>query len=198
MKVEFDSELFARYKYNSIDDIPVTMLADLDYIINGLPNGVSYSITAHGKTYDHIDEYVEERIEDFFDVPDDMYKDLVGKYFINEDKTVIIKVVGLTDDIREFLYEQYEKRNDGMWEPQDYIYLQESTRGEYAKEDLKKYCLTDQTEINACAEGMFMLGKDGKLYIDYSCGNNFYVFSETKNSLFELIKAEALLTLNDE
>lgn len=198
MKVEFDSELFASYKYNSIDDIPVTMLADLRYIMEGLPKGVTYKIEAHGKTYDHIDEYVDERVEDFFDVPDDMYKDIVGKCFINEDKTVIIKVVGLSDDIREFLYEKYEKYGDGQWYPQDYIWLQENTHGQYVREELLKYCITENTEMNCAAEGMFMLGKDGNLYVDYSCGDNYNVFVETRNSTFEVIKAEALLNSDNE
>ena len=195
-KVEFNSDLFS---YGTkLEEMPITLLSSIRYILENLPEGITYNINVtgkDGKTYDHIDEYVDDRIEEFFDIPDEMYEKTVGKCFLNSKKDI---AVGLTDDKYEFLFEKYEKygRDEKTWNVQDYNTLQERLTSEYTREDEKKkyqeYALTDQTDINLCGENMFHIGKDGNLYVDMTCGDDYDVYTPIKESTFELIKAEAL------
>ena len=198
-KVEFSSDLF-RYG-TKLEEMPITLLSSIRYILENLPEGITYNINVtgkDGKTYEHIDEYVDDRIEEFFDIPDEMYEKTVGKCFMNSKKDIAVKVVGLTDDKYEFLFEKYEKygHDEKTWNVQDYNTLQERLTSEYTKEEEKKkyqeYALTDQTDINLCGENMFHIGKDGNLYVDMTCGDDYDVYTPIKESTFELIKAEAL------
>lgn len=165
-----------------------------------LPEGVTYKITRSdtGQVYDYVDMFVEDMIEGYFDVSEDDIKKLVGTCFMNEDKTSVVEIVGMTDKKDEFLFEKYEKwGSDDSWHCQDYNWLQNSVYGEYPNETLKKYCLTDQTDMNIASEDMFMVGKDGNLYIDRTCGNDYIIYKPIKTTTFKLIKEEALENKNN-
>lgn len=165
-----------------------------------LPEGVTYKITRSdtGQVYDYVDMFVEDMIEGYFDVSEDDIKKLVGTCFMNEDKTSVVEIVGMTDKKDEFLFEKYEKwGGDDSWHCQDYNWLQDSVYGKYPDEALKKYCLTDQTDMNIASENMFMVGKDGNLYVDRTCGNDYIIYKPIKTTTFKLIKEEALENKNN-
>lgn len=165
-----------------------------------LPEGVTYKITRNdtGQVYDYVDMFVEDMIEGYFDVSEDDIKKLVGTCFMNEDKTSVVEIVGMTDKKDEFLFEKYEKwGSDDSWHCQDYNWLQNSVYGKYPDEALKKYCLTDQTDMNIASENMFMVGKDGNLYVDMTCGNDYIIYKPIKTTTFKLIKEEALENKNN-
>lgn len=188
-----------------LDEIPITELSDLRFIINNLPTDVKVEIKNDKGETVHIDEYVDARIEEFFNVPDEDFEKLVGKCFMNKEKTVVVKVVGLRDDkdnpyyershyIEEFLFEKYEQYGDNKWHVPDYIWLQETARGRFAKEEYIRWCFTPQTDINCSSEEMFHLGRDGNLYVDTTCGDDFMVFKPMSEATFELIRREAIET----
>lgn len=145
------------------------------------------------------------RDEDFFDCNIDDYKAIVGKCFRHGD--VVLKILGIRDDFdnryykdghyeTEFLYEQYECYS-GEWHIQDYIWLQESVYGKYASEGDKReylrFCFTPNTEMNIGREGMYLLGKDGLLYVDDDCSGEYYTcYEEISNEVFEQIRQEAI------
>ena len=165
-----------------------------------LPEGVTYKITRNdtGQVYDYVDMFVEDMIEGYFDVSEDDIKKLVGTCFMNEDKTSVVEIVGMTDKKDEFLFEKYEKwGSDDSWHCQDYNWLQNSVYGKYPDDALKKYCLTDQTDMNIASENMFMVGKDGNLYVDMTCGNDYIIYKPIKTTTFKLIKEEALENKNN-
>ena len=116
------------------------------------------------------------------------YEKLVGKCFICDDSWVV-KVVGIDpNNPYEFLYERYEKYEDGSWNVQDYIWLQDAAE---RNPKYKKYCLTPQTEKNIASEHMFHLGSDGNLYESVDC-DAFYKYTPMDKERFEEIKRQAL------
>ena len=182
-------ELLSEWEDKHIDDLSITELSTLQYVLEHLPIGVTYTIG----TDKGIEEYIEERTDTYFEATEEDYKKLIGTCFINEDKSIVVCVVGISDkDIDNFLYEKYEKYRDGTWHTQDYIWLQETAKGRFAEEKYLKWCLTSQTEMNINAEGMFMLGKDGNLYVDVSCGGDYDVYKPMSKATFELIREEAI------
>lgn len=181
-----------------LDEIPITELSVLRFILNNLPSDIVLGLPGDL----HIDEYVDNRLEEFFDVSDEDFENLVGKCFMNEQKTVAIKVVGLRDDkdnpyyesshyIEEFLYEEYEQYGNDRWHTPDYIWLQETAKGGHEPEYLR-WCLTSQTDMNTFSENRYMLGKDGNLYVDMTCGDDYMIFRPISNTLFERIRQEAI------
>ncbi len=190
-----------------IDDLPVTELSNLQYILEHLPQGISYEIKSKiSNETDCIDDYFYDRQDKYFEATEEDYKSKIGECFINDDKTIVMKVVGISDDydnkyyesdhhVDNFLYEKYEKYNDGSWHQQDYIWLQETAKGKHVYADNKDYlrwCLTNQTDMNINSENMFMLGKDGNFYIDTSCGGDYEVYRPFSKATFELIREEAI------
>ena len=162
--------------------------------------------------YVYLSDFNEEesddtvRIEDdFFDCDINDYKAIIGKCFRHDN--VVLKVLGIRDDFdnkyyeaghyeSNFLYEQYECYND-EWHNQEYIWLQETVYCEYASESTKneylRFCITPNTEMNIGREGMYMLGKDGLLYVDADCSSeHYFCFEEIPNEVFEEIRAEAI------
>lgn len=142
--------------------------------------------------------------EDFFNISIRDVNNIIGKCFRHDN--IVLKVLGMRDDFdnkyyksghyeREFLYEQFEFYDD-EWHIQDYIWLQETAHSKYADADDTKYikwCLTPNTEMNIGREGMYQLGKDGKLYVDYDCScKNYTCFEEMSSDEFEQIRREAL------
>ena len=143
--------------------------------------------------------------DDFFDCDINDYKAIIGKCFRHDN--IVLKVVGIRDDFdnkyyeaghyeTEFLYEQYECYSN-EWHIQDYIWLQESVYGKYAsvsdKKEYLRFCITPNTEMNIGREGMYMLGKDGLLYVDEDCSGECYTrYEEIPNEAFEKIRIEAI------
>lgn len=193
------------WQHKDLDDIPVTELSNLQYILEHLPIGVGYTLKSKFGEFKYIDDYCYKRQDKYFEATEEDYKSKIGECFINDDKTIVMKVVGIRDDydspyyecdhhVDYFLYEKYEKDNDGSWHQQDYIWLQEEAYGKYAdeKEDYKRWCLTKQTDMNIGGEHMFMLGKDGNFYIDISCGGDYEIYRPFSKATFELIREEAI------
>ena len=188
----------------SLKDMSLNELSNLAFILDHMPDGINITISAGETTFDDIRDYIEQRTNEFFNTTREDYERIVGTCFINEYKTKVLKVVGLPDkdddsnNESNFLYEQYERWSDGTWHNKEYIWLQETAHEEHSEllkdwaEKYKKYCLTSQTEINLDAEGMYMLGKDGNLYSDYTCGGDYYVFKPMKLTTFDLIREEAI------
>lgn len=131
---------------------------------------------------------------DFFDVPNCAYDAILGKTFKCGELGSIMCVTGMPMmkgiESYEFLYEIYEYVLDS-WEPQDYIWLQESAYGKYGKDEYKCLCLNTQTEMNIASESMFHLGKDGNLYRSYDY-EEYYRFTECSSEEFNKARKEAL------
>ena len=128
---------------------------------------------------------------DFLNTTREDYKKIVGKCFIFEyDKSIVIRIEDLiSPQYSEFLYEQYDQHSDNTWNCKDYIWLQNTAAYD---PEYKKYCLTDQTEMNIGSEDMFYLGKDGYLYTAVDCGGAWYRWIPFDSDKFEKIKEEAL------
>lgn len=139
------------------------------------------------------------RIKDeFFEVDYDFVKTLVGKCFADRGKHRLIKILGVRDDTdnpywescrywEEFIYEEVDKHRDGTYSFDDYHWLQEDYN-----DDLAKFRLTPQADMNIAAEEMFHIGKDGCLYVDYCCDRTYYKFKEVKPEVFEKAREEAI------
>lgn len=181
----------------SIKDYGITELSDLQYAIENLPLEMKDTLNIDGKEVD-IEEYIENYTEEFFDVPDSAFKEIVGKTYVNKDNDLIFKVVGYNPhNPAEFYYEQYSKNRSG-WEPKDYIWLEDGDN-EWSKqyytepgalEALEKWEKDPNVDMNVAAEEMYMLGKDGNMYVDYSCGGDYEVYTpiDDNGATFELIK----------
>ena len=191
------------WKNKHIDDIPITELSNLQYILEHLPIGINYTIESKKGNFDYIDDYFEDIQDEYFEATEEDYKSKIGECFINEDKSIVMKVVGIRDDyddkyyetdhhVNNFLYEKYEKYNNGSWHIQDYIWLQETAHRRDEDHKYLKWCLTSQTEMNINAENMFMLGKDGNFYVDTSCGGDYDIYKPFNKATFELIREEAI------
>ena len=174
-----------------LDELSFSELQQLKDLIYTLPEDLVISINGQEGEID-IDDYIESRSEEFFDVSDEDYKNLVGKCFIDKSKSIALKVVGLPEkNIYEFLYEQYELDKRSLtWHNKEYIWLQEASSD--CQRDFKKYRISSQTEMNIASEDMYHLGKDGKLYIDVSCGGDYEVYEPLSSVNFELIREEAI------
>ena len=202
MKNSLEDKLF-EWEDKSIDNLPITELSSLQYVLEHLPAGVGYTIKSSEGEFDCIDDYIEHRTDKFFEATEEDYKRLIGKCFVNDDKSIVIKVVGIRDDydskyyksdhhVDNFLYEEYHRWNDGSWHQKNYIWLQETAKGKFAEEEYLKWCLTNQTEMNIGREEMYMLGKDGNFYVDVSCGGDYEIFRPMSEATFELIREEAI------
>lgn len=139
-----------------------------------------------------VDEGIYILPENFLNTTEEDYKRIVGKCFIHEhDKSIVIRIEDLVfpEAPGEFLYEQYDRYSDNSWNCKDYIWLQSIADSD---PEYKKYCLTDQTEMNIGSEDMFHLGKDGYLYTTVECGEDWYRWIPFDSDKFEKIKEEAL------
>lgn len=181
----------------SIKDYNITELSDLEYIIENLPLEIDNMLNIDGKRI-HINTYVEERQEEFFNVPDEEFKKLVGKTFVNKDFSIIFKVVGYNPaHPTNFFYEQYERSNKG-WALGDWGWLAEAFtypdwkdyRNPLEVEAMEQYIDCPGVEMNIGREEMYMLGMDGKIYVDTSCGGDYEVYTllDDNGATFSLIK----------
>lgn len=134
----------------------------------------------------------EDDFDDFFADDYEDYKKIMGKCFINEEIGIAVKILVIPDDEYnpiepyEFIYERFEEQFDG-WASEDYNWLQNQTREKYEK--LK---ITPYANMNIASEGMFHLGKNGKLYTSVECGDDYYEFTEITVDEFEKIRNEAI------
>lgn len=135
--------------------------------------------------------------ENFLNTTEEDYKRIKGKCFIRElGEFIVVRVEDLVSpQYSEFLYEQYDKYSDGSWNCKDYNWLQNKV--DYDPE-YRKYCLTDQTDMNVGSEEMYCLGKDGNLYVTLECGDEWLRFIPFDSDKFEKIKEEALRNFKEE
>ena len=137
----------------------------------------------------------EDDVDDFFADNYEDYKKIMGKCFINEKIGIAVKIFEIPDDEYyqvepyEFIYEMFNKWVYG-WDFEDYIWLQNQTEEKY-----KKLKLTPYADMNIASEGMFHLGKNGRLYTNISCGDEYYEFTEITADEFEKIRNEAIKNL---
>ena len=137
----------------------------------------------------------EDDVDDFFaDNYYEEYKKIMGKCFINEEIGIAVKILEIPDDEYyqiepyEFIYERCDNWIDG-WNFEDYNWLQEQT-GVY-----EKYKITPYANMNIASEGMLHLGKNGRLYTNVSCDDEYYEFTEITSDEFEKIRDEAIKKL---
>ena len=118
----------------------------------------------------------------------------MGQCFINEEIGIAVKILEIPDDEYyqiepyEFIYERFDKQYNG-WATEDYNWLQDCT-GVY-----EKYKTTPYANMNIAREGMFHLGKNGRLYTNISCDDEYYEFTEITSDEFENIRNEAMKNL---
>ena len=127
------------------------------------------------------------------------YKKIIGKTFVNYDKTVAVRVVGIPlnpDNYRvygyEFLYEEFYGDDGEDWVySSDYNWLIESNKNDPF---YKQFVLTDETRMNISSENMYHLGKDGNLYTTVECGDDYFLFTpvsdEEGNRIRELAEKD--------
>lgn len=138
----------------------------------------------------------EDDFDDFFANDYEDYKKIMGKCFINERIGIAVKILEIPNDEYyqiepyEFIYERCDKWIDG-WNLEDYNWLQEHT-GVY-----EKYKITPYANMNIASEEMFHVGKNGRLYTNISCGDEYYEFTEITNEEFEKIRNEAIKNKED-
>ena len=134
---------------------------------------------------------------DFLNTTEEDYKKIKGKCFIKENSNdIVIRVEDIIpSQPAEFLYEQYDQHCNGSWNCKDYNWLQGTAAYD---PEYRKYCLTDQTDMNIGSEEMYCLGKDGNLYVTVECGDEWYRFIPFDSDKFEKIKEEALKNLEEE
>lgn len=144
-----------------------------------------------------VDEGIYILPENFLNTTEEDYKKIKGKCFIRElGGFIVVRVEDLVSpQYTEFLYEQYDQYNDGSWNCKDYNWLQKTA---VYDPEYRKYCLTDQTEMNIGSEEMYCLGKDGNLYVTLECGDEWLRFIPFDSDKFEKIKEEALRNFEEE
>jgi hypothetical protein len=136
----------------------------------------------------------EDDVDNFFADDYEDYKKIMGKCFINESIGIAVKILEIPNDEYyqiepyEFIYERCDNWIDG-WNFEDYNWLQEQT-GVY-----EKYKITPYANMNIASEGMFHLGKNGRLYTSVACDDEYYEFTEITADEFEKIRNEAIKNL---
>lgn len=190
------------YSNKKVSDLSFSEIREIRSIIDKLPKSVVVLVENEEEdTQLTFEEATEDIIEDWFDIDDSICENLVGKCFVNSDKTEILKVIGLSkglnrnrkeyEEAYEFIYERFWLCKYGKhekWEIPDYIWLQETAQYDYT---YRCYCLSDMAEMNIASEGMYHIGKDGNLYVDRSCGGDYEAYKEVSEHLFLYAKEEA-------
>ena len=165
---------------------------EIDHYVSDKLSKEEENVNYVGDTIIQVDE---DDFDDFFVGfhSDKEYQDIVGKCFINNRIGDVVKVLMTGSDPypSEFIYERFNQTRYGAWITEDYIWLQEQNESKY-----EKYKVTPYANINIGSEGMFHLGKNGKLYTSVSCGDEWYEYHEISNEEFEKIREEALNNLD--
>lgn len=147
---------------------------------------------------DDFEQYYYDRCVEFFDSTYEDVKKLVGKCFVRDDNKVMVKIIGVRDDLKnkywescrywdEFIYEEVQKYSDNKWHFDDYHDLQEDHN-----DDLAQYRFTPYCDMNVAAEEAYHVGKDGCLYVDYCCDGSYEKFSPVHPAIFDKARAEAV------
>lgn len=149
------------------------------------------------KQPEEVSEGIYKLPVDFLNTTEEDYKKIKGKCFIRElGGFIVVRVEDLiSPQYTEFLYEQYDQYSDGSWNCKDYNWLQNTA---VYDPEYRKYCLTDQTDMNVGSEEMYYLGKDGNLYVTLECGDEWLRFIPIDSDKFEKIKEEALRNFEEE
>lgn len=154
------------------EDLDIEELGYLYVLIDSLPEDVNlYSDTSEGPIYQ---DDIEELVEELFNTSSEDVKKFYGQAFIEDDSRVVyIKGPGGNSPLcgeteyhcseNEFLYDEYRKQRDGSW---------------------KLY----ENNINYAAEEMLCMAKDGFIYTDHSCGNEWNKWKKLTKKSFESIK----------
>lgn len=136
----------------------------------------------------------EDDFDEFFvDNVYEEFKKLEGKCFINETLGEAVKIIEIPNDEYdniepyEFIFEKFYKTQLGEWYAEDYIWLQEQDEVKF-----NKYKLTEFADMNIASEGMMHLGKDGMIYINVSCGDEFYQLHQITEQQFNKIRKQAI------
>ena len=195
------------FSKKTLDEMTLADFFELGCTLENMPKGMDSKITFtwHGKTYDDFDDMHMDVIRDYFTPTDEFMESLVGNCYMSLQSDRIVKIIGVRGDydskyhkeeIDEFLYEEFWKDYRGNWRVNDYSWLQEQAKADYSTEEernkYKKWCLTPYTEMNIHSESMYMVGKDGILYVDYGCDRDYQPFRRVESSIFDKIRAEAL------
>ena len=199
---DLSSKLFA--------ELSVAELVMLKRVVENFPKDVQLVLPKNTDSQndncylnDESVEEIKEHIERQLESTEDDLKQMIGQCFMSKDGKTAVKIVGMRDDRDnkywnqcwyEFLFEKYEKDYEGDWMCQDYIWLQEqANEDDEDAEKYKRWCLTDQTDMNIASESMFHIGKDHHLYVDYTCASDYEEFAPMENpEQFERIRAEAI------
>lgn len=175
-----------------LEDMNIQQLFHLKEQIEALPEGLE--LTRDGKPFD-MEDYFFERTMDFFDPSKETVEQLIGRCFKSPfGGTYMIKILGLRSDRdnknwnesklwQQFIYEKVEKHGYG-WRFPDYLLLQQ-------RDEWKEMRITPFAELNYASEEMINVGKDGNLYVDYSCNGDYSKMSEVDPKTFNKHRAEA-------
>lgn len=152
---------------------------------------------ATGKRY-FFDEYLHTKVNDFFGVSAKKYKSIEGKCFTNSNVSEIIKVYSVNENSErpeEFLFEKFICDSYNKWYPEDYIWLQDAAE---TSEEHRKLCTTEFMNLNINSENMLILGKDGNLYLDTTCENDYIAYKPCKEYVFDVIRQEVVENLKED
>lgn len=166
-------------------------LDDEEFSVDGIDN-------------DNFEEYYFDRCCKFFDADYEQVKKLVGKCFMRADGKLMLKIIGVRDDVdnkywnsckywQAFIYEEIYKYTDGKWYFDDYHNLQESYN-----DDLAKFRFTPYCNMNTASEEMYHIGKDNCLYVDYGCDGNYEKFVEVNSAQFDEAREVAVKEFKEE
>lgn len=190
------------YSSKRVKELTFQEVEELKAIISRLPKDTVVKVEDEDFNNEiEFDEAVYDIQDDWFDVDDEVYESLVGKCFINNARDEIVKVIGLSkglcseraeyEDAYEFIYERFyyaTVKGRPSWVLPDYIWLQETANYD---EKYKNYCLSPLAEMNIASENMYHVGKDGKLYVDHTCGGDYEMYEEVNEHLFLYAKDDA-------
>lgn len=186
------------FNCHSEEDLTFDDLMKLKKISNCLPSFLELIFRPNKDTDESFDEYFYEKAEEFFnEVTAEEYKKIEGKCFISPNKTDIIKIYQVDEKSEypeKFLYERFEI-GGCEWYPYHTNWLQGHAEWD---NEYKKYCLTPYTDQNIHSENMFMLGKDGKLYVDMTCGGDYMVYKPCSEKTFQKVREEAIKNAEDD
>ena len=187
----------------SFFELNISELVELKRIAERLPNDVNLGLPLSDAEEEDPVDVIREQIDSFFDTTEEDLTQMIGQCFMSKNGKTAVKIVGMRDDRDskywdqqwdEFLFEKYEKDSEGDWVCQDYIWLQEQAKDD--DEDAEKYkrwCFTDQTDMNIASESMFHIGNDHHLYVDHTCASDYEEYVPMDNpEQFERIRSEAI------
>ncbi len=191
------------FSSKSFFELNFSELVELKRIAERLPNDVNLGLPLSDAEEEDPVDVIREQIDRFFDTTEEDLKQMIGQCFMSKDGNTAVKIVGMRDDRDnkywdqcwyEFLFEKYKKDYEGDWVCQDYIWLQEQANDD--DEDAEKYkrwCFTDQTDMNIASESMFHIGNDHHLYVDHTCASDYEEYVPMDNpEQFERIRSEAI------